>query len=239
MKNNSTGKKALLYTAIICLLALAAFYFLFYRTYQEKTQELRDSNDALSARIADLKIYYDNEEQYVADAETIRGQLVELLDSFPAEVRVEDIIMETVAIENAAEIHYSNVGLSDREVLKEIDASVVLAANQEEYRNEICFIRQNASYSNTTDYDGLKAVVQEILSSEYRLGIENIAYTRNSYDGTLSGVIEVAFYSVTGTGKEYVAPNIPDYLSGTDNIFGYVAPDVTEVEEESEEPAEE
>lgn len=32
--------------------------------------------------------------------------------------------------------------------------------------------------------------------------------------------MDLVFYSVTGTGKEYAAPDMVPYLAGTDNIFG-------------------
>ena len=45
------------------------------------------------------------------------------------------------------------------------------------------------------------------------------AYTKNEEDGTLSGSIDLYFYSAMGTGKEYTVPDIKSYPVGTADIF--------------------
>jgi hypothetical protein len=69
--------------------------------------------------------------------------------------------------------------------------------------------------------------------------INNITYSSNENDDTLEGSIDLYFYSVLGSGKEYTAPKITAYPAGTDNIFNTgntasSASDDTEGEESDE-----
>lgn len=222
-KKKVSSKDVFTYTAIICVLILVAFYFLFYKKYQDMTETTRRSNSALSQRISDLKIYYDNEEQYLLDTEALKVALANLLDIYPADTREEDVIMMATNIQAATPIEYSAINIDEREIIQDISQDIVVQAKQEQYQNAIQFVELNASYSNVLTYFSLKDAIRTILDSDYRLSIKNITYAKNEEDGTLDGVIDIGFYSVSGTGKEYSWPAIPAYESGTDNIFGDVA----------------
>lgn len=81
----------------------------------------------------------------------------------------------------------------------------------------------NATYANEVSYSGLKSMIQMIFDNDSRIGIQNITYSKGDEENSnLTGHMDLIFYSASGTGKEYVAPDIVPYLAGTDNIFGEV-----------------
>ena len=72
-----------------------------------------------------------------------------------------------------------------------------------------------------------------------RIGIQNVVYSKGDAENpNLSGHIDLVFYSVQGTGKEYAAPDMIPYIAGTDNIFGKVTVSGEEADDSSEESAE-
>ena len=94
-------------------------------------------------------------------------------------------------------------------------------------------------YTFTVPYDDMKKVVHMIQEDEERRNVETITLSYESGSGELVGNMTVNMYAVTGTGKKYVAPNVPSMMLGTDNIFGTVSvpddnPDVSEEETDEE-----
>ena len=218
MKKNSS-KQTALYVALFGVLALVVVYFLVYKAYMDKAEQIRTSNISLTARVDELKKYYDDLDFYNGEIEMMEAQIFTWLDAFPADVLEEDILVLALDTEKVAWVDYSNINMGTKEALKVIPAETVLASGMEELQQEIIFVNRTTSYVNSVDYENLKDVVKEINAQDNRLNISNIAYGRNTETGLLEGTIEVTFYSVIGTGKEYVPQKLKDYRSGLEDLF--------------------
>ncbi|MFT3983976.1 MAG: hypothetical protein QM697_08710 [Lachnospiraceae bacterium] len=86
-----------------------------------------------------------------------------------------------------------------------------------------------------TTYEGLKRAVSYVLDRNDRTGVAATA----SYDittGILTAGIKAGTFYVTGTDKQYLAPDIPYVQQGTDNIFGTIS--IEESSNETEETEE-
>jgi hypothetical protein len=109
--------------------------------------------------------------------------------------------------------------MSETENVYTIPYEEVSIANIEGMDSNVVFASKDATYSNTTTYKDLKSVIKQIFKSTNRIGINSIMYSGNGDGETLTGTLNLSFYSVTGTGKEYTAPKITAYPAGTDDIF--------------------
>ncbi|MDE6673476.1 MAG: hypothetical protein K2K19_01495, partial [Acetatifactor sp.] len=152
----------------------------------------------------------------------------ELLTVYPADAREEDAIILAVQMQRESGAEFLNINM-DRggDPIHVVSAETVQAANSEQYTQEIQFHDMSVTYINEVSYSGLKNLIQMVYNSNNRIGIQNISYSRGTEENpNLSGQVDLVLYSVSGTGKEYVAPDIVPYLAGTDNIFGeIVVPD--------------
>lgn len=221
-----TSKQIFTYVALLGVIVLAAVYFLVYKKNTDLATATRDSNAALAVRVDSLKVYYDNEAKYLEEMEPMKTQMKEILEKYPADTQEEDIIMQAVHTQLETPVVYSNINLGEKSVLKSVGKDVVIGASLEEYQESISFVERTGTYVNRVTYANLKEAIQGIFDSEYYIGIKSIVYSAGEED-ELNGTLELAFYSATGTGKEYTLPNILPYISGTENIFNN-----TEVEEE-------
>ena len=158
----------------------------------------------------------------------------------------------------STEIQYEKINMDEPEAYKVIDKETVSGANIEKYQEEVAFVKKTATYANMLDYHNLKTMIQTLFDSEYNLGIKAITYVKkdtvehtlmgivdeetgeityvkdSSMDkdvSILEGTIDLEYYSVSGNGKEYTRPLMPDYESGTDDIFSI--PTYGEDEEET------
>ncbi|MBO5166966.1 MAG: hypothetical protein J6B90_10275 [Lachnospiraceae bacterium] len=219
MKKDTT-QKIMTYVLLLGALLLFAVYFLVYKKYNDMAAEIETSNVALAERVNELKEYYDNLNTYNAEITMMQEQINAWLDEFPADVKEEDIIVLALDTEEAAYVAYTNINIQDRQAMRTIPASMVQPAGMENLASDIIFVERKTSYVNTTDYFNIKNCVEVINNSDDRLVISNITYSENEETGLLDGTIEVTFYSVIGTGKEYVPQELPEYESGLLNLFG-------------------
>ena len=134
---------------------------------------------------------------------------------------------------------FLTVNMQKGDVIHEVPAETVSAAGNEKYSQAIQFRNLDAAYVNEVSYAGLKRMIQTIYDSSNRIGIQNVVYSKGDAENpNLSGHIDLVFYSVQGTGKEYAAPDMIPYIAGTDNIFGKVTVSGEEADDSSEESAE-
>lgn len=215
-----TAKKAMTYVLLLGALLLIAVYFMVYKNYNEKADAIAASNRVLNQRVSELKVYYDNLADYNNEIALMQNQVNAWLDEFPADVKEEDMIVLALDTERAADVNYSNINIGDRTALRTIPAATVQPAGMETYTTDIVFVERKVSYVNTADYFNIKNCVDVINSSDNRLVISNITYAENEESNLLDGTIEVTFYSVLGTGKDYIPQELPDYESGLPNLFG-------------------
>lgn len=241
-KKKGINKQVFGYIVVFAVLIVVAVYFLGVKKFDEKTANTKASNDVLETSINELKQYKIQEAQYKADMATMKENITAVLDKYPAGSLPEDVIMHAVTTQLLTEIVYENINIGSPEAYKVIAAEMVQGAGEEAFQEEIAFVEQKASYANKVSYPCLKEAIKAVFDSSYKLGITSISYSAKNEDepGMLEGSIDLTFYSMRGNGKEYVAPNILPYTSGSENIFGYYELyDEQEEEEEEEENEEE
>lgn len=209
------------------VVVLLLVYFMVFQKYNDKTESLKAENTTLRGQVQIAKKYYDEMEMNQRQIDEIRTYLSEMLDEYPADAREEDAIMMGVGMEAVCgeEFQYKEINIAESEVIYTIPEDVVVTAGVEELTNTIEFVERNVTYSGKLDYSDLKHCIQQIYSSPNRIGIYNVAIvkqettTDDEVSSHLEGNIDVSFYSVKGTDKTYVAPDIAEYENGTNNPF--------------------
>ncbi|MCH5271236.1 MAG: hypothetical protein J1E83_10865 [Lachnospiraceae bacterium] len=217
-----SSKQVMMYVVLLGILLLVGVYFLVYKSYTDQAATIETSNVVLNRRVAELKEYYDNMEGYNAEIELMQAEIRNVLGQFPPDVLEEDMIVLALDTMKNAAVEYTNINIGDREALRNIPAETVQAAGMEELNLELVFVERKGVYVNDTVYQSLKECINTINNSDNRLAITNIAYSRNDDTGELTGTIQVSFYTIIGTGREYEPQNLADYTSGLSELFGAV-----------------
>lgn len=221
--SGNTNKNLLLYVAAIGALLMILVYVFVFQKLTTEAEAIEASNKDLSQRVNQLKGYYDNRGNYLSGIQMTEQLIDELLAVYPADARDEDVIMLAVQMQQGNDGEFLSINVERGDAIHVVSAETVSAAASEKFTQEIQFRNLYATYVNEVGYLGLKDMIQTIYDSNNRIGIQNIAFTKGDTENPkLSGHIDLVFYSVTGTGKEYVAPDIVPYIAGTDNIFGEI-----------------
>lgn len=221
------NQKTLILETVFGLLVILMVYVFLYLPYLNKTDELEASNRTRNSELSILEAYYNNMSVYQADITQMQEQIQDMIAEYPADTREEDILMLASEMQKRNSIVYSTISMDETEGVYTIPQGTVAKVNMEGMDADLIFTRKRAVYVNDTDYPNLKDCIQDILNSSQRIAIDNIVYVKNESTGNLEGNIELLFYSLVGTGKEYVAPEMSDYASGTENIFQSVSEEQT------------
>ncbi|MDE6362686.1 MAG: hypothetical protein K2O40_13220 [Lachnospiraceae bacterium] len=213
------NKNTFLSITLAGMLVLVMIYVFVYMDYTQKTEDLTASNEELKKVVDELQQYSDNIEEYKEEIEGMRQQIEQVVAEYPADAREEDIVMLAVELQERNVIGYDAINMEEREGTYSIPGDLVKAAAIEGLDEELVFAQKHAVYVNTTNYDNLKSIIEQVYLSDNRIGIDNIAYAKDEENGTLEGNIDIYFYSLAGTDKEYASPDIAAYLSGTSDLF--------------------
>ncbi len=218
-KNSAFTKQTFMVVAVAAVLVVALAYVFVYLDFSQRTQEVEADNAALRNELEELEVYYNNINKYKADIEDYRVAISDIMAEYPAGAKEEDILMLAVQLQQHNEIDYSIINMEEPEVVYSIPKEQIEPAGIEGLNDTLSFMQKHATYVNITNYDNLKGCIEDIYASKNRIGIDNIVYTKNEEDGTLDGSISLYFYSAAGTDKEYEAPDIAAYISGTRDLF--------------------
>lgn len=212
------NQKTFLLIGLAGLAMLVIVYVFVFLEYTQRTEELEASNATLKSVVNELRVYYENMDNYKAEIKEIKAGIEEIMTEYPVDAREEDVIMLAVQLQNQNAIAYDTVNMSETEEVYTVPAENVKLADIEGF-DALSFRKKKAVYVNTTNYDNLKTVIEQIFASDNRIGIDKIVYAKDEELGVLSGNIDLYFYSAAGTGKEYIAPEMTEYLAGTSDIF--------------------
>ena len=216
---NYFNQRTLIGVSLVGALVFVVVYVFVFLDYTQRTEALEQSNAALKQELTVLEEYYRNMNTYKQEIEEMQASINTILEEYPADAREEDILMLAVQMQEDHEIAYKSINMEEREGVYTVAYDFIAATGMEELKNDIIFTQKHATYVNETTYDELKDCIAQIYDSPNRIGIDNIVYRKNEESGTLDGNINLYFYSAAGTNKEYVAPDIAAYISGTDDLF--------------------
>lgn len=256
-------RDAALLIGLAGILIMVAVYYFVYLPMDAKKVALEAENATLTTRVNELQVMYNEKDIYIAQTESMKAEIDTIYDSFPVDVRTEDMIMMGVDLANTSPLNIQSINMSEPEDMYHIGqaaaeataaeaadtestgdgtvdatAATTVATVQEE--PEKVLYKKKAGITYLTTYDGFKNSIVQITNSADRRVIDSVTVTYDISTGLMAGNTNISMYYLTGTNKEYVAPNIPFIPQGTDNIFGTV--DIMSMNEttgEAEEASEE
>lgn len=213
------NKKVMTYIALIGTVVLVMVYVLVYMKFTTLTEALEAANNNMQRDVDILKEYYEHMDEYQQDVMAMREEIDEMLSAYPADAREEDVLMLAVNMQEENVVNFSNINMEQPALVVAVPQNIVVAAAVDNLNSEVDFMEKKSTYVMETDYSNLKGLVETIYASDNRIAINNIALTMDDGGKILSGNIDVSFYSAAGTGKEYEAPDMEEYISGVSDLF--------------------
>lgn len=102
--------KLLLYAGGILLLVLA--YFLGYQKFMEQREVLEAERSSLRQQVNRLDEIYAGKDEYEKQTLAYDGEMTQIFNNYPADVREENLILYASELERKHEIRFTNIGIS-------------------------------------------------------------------------------------------------------------------------------
>lgn len=225
--------------AFFGVLAAVLVYVQVYLPTLEQTDILLAENTQHAARVAELEEIASKVDTYIDDTEKMIVDVNGIFAKFPSESRSEDAIMYAVELESQdRDTYISAIGIGEPAVAYTAAPTTVPLNTSDEAGERVYELKkQQITYTQEFDYDGMKRFVDSIVQDPERRSIETVTMAYDSGTGQLHGTTAMNLFTLTGTEKEYEATRIPYMSIGTDNIFGTF--DFNENNDNAEQPTEE
>lgn len=219
---------------LLGILIPVAIYFFVYTSFTEKTAAMNADNETLQTEVDYLQDLADHKQQYIDDTAAMQIQIDEIKSRFPAEYKPEDDIMYIIGVENdyGAEIPTIAMGTSSMiEVAAAAEETAEAPTEGAEATDDaagdtvdtttpaISLYQTPISVSMQSSYRSLKDIVTYINTDTDRKSIDSLSVVFDTETGLLASTMAFNAYSLTGTEKEYAAPQVSGVFYGTSDIF--------------------
>lgn len=247
MKYTLTKRDVGLLLGFFGIVILGLTYYFVYMGYSDKTKSLEAANAAMQSRVDVLQELVDRQAELVDNTAKYNSEAEELINKFPADFQYEDAILYGIELIEAAPMESMPVIAFGQEQAVYTFADIEAAANEqvrgyipdggvatatEEGTEDVDtgaeasaavgsieLKSKTTTYTNKTDYGGLKNALAHILNKNDRCGL-NVTAVYDATDGLLTDTLSVVSYYVINTDKVYQEPEMPMVIKGTDDIFG-------------------
>lgn len=248
MKLRDKDKAVLLVIAGLAIVAIV-FFFVF-RNFNDKTSTLASENSTLEQEVATLEQMNANKQNVIDDTNDTADRIKDILDLYPSAVYTEDIIKDLhdmyssiPSVKVSSESFTMNqpfygagaVAEGDTSATAETTTDVNAAAQTQPAAVEstgddakdiinnagnYAGYRSDVSISMTSNYRGLKRVIDYINKNKDRMTVNNLTVSAGGDSpDQLSSSMTISMYSVANTGKKYESPKIRGVHDGKNNIF--------------------
>ncbi len=243
-------RDVLLLLGFLGILAAVCSYVFVFQPTMEKTEAMKEENQKLEERIADLQNKSDNKESYESQTAQMNLRIEEIFQLFPVDVREENAVLlainqellspmevESVTIDALLEVPVVEVQSEEMPdatyEIEEVEAIEDDLGTQEaptpeagdaqgdSGMNPFSLMYRRATLNYEVSYEGLKRSIKNICMQTDRMVIDNLAVVYDEQTGLLKGSTTINMFCVPNQeGKEYEQPDFGGVLLGTDNIFG-------------------
>lgn len=231
---------SLLIAALGILVAVGA-YFLVYKKCNERTDALNAENYQLQQEVDHLQDLADHKQEYLDETAFMQTEIDNIIAKFGPEFKPEDEILYALALEDSydvtiksmqftpampievavpvAEVAQTDDGTAVEDVAADGAVDVSTETPAQETAPQKLLYSSPISISMVATYNSIKDIITKIVTDQDRKSIESLTLTFDSETGDLAGSMSFNMYSMTGTGKEYVIPEVTGVRYGSNNIF--------------------
>ncbi len=229
---STRDKKLILMFSGVAIFALG--YFVAFRPLMSKADEMKTANEPLEAKLAQLEEIEENKDYYISETENYNQKVTDYTVMFPADVKEEDAIILARDMEQKTGIWAFQLDISPQE----LTSSLTLDDYDEDFNEieqetdvqqlvadssgmELYRMRNSFDFNGT--YDAVKNVIDALMQDGRRMTVDSLDIDFSASTGQVGGTMVVNMYSMTGTGREYTAPDTGVTRMGSSNLFGTIS----------------
>ncbi len=222
-KTNGKDIKAFFLVFVLVIIAAVLAYVYLYMPKVEQRNTLMQENYELDERLINLKNMAVDEDVFKMGINESNKSLKKVMNHYSAGNTSEKSIMMINRMEEKVGISLPNLSFSQAVLLSTVEMPMVTETADASYAIEYYDVnlwKETLSTDYSCTYEQLKKMIDYINAYPERMNIDSISVVYDSGTNGLKGNLTLNLFAVTGTGKEYTAPEISGLSMGTGNIFG-------------------
>ena len=219
-KKGSDLKVFFLVFVLVIIVAVVAYMYL-YKPLAEERDALMLENYNLEYRLIELKNMAVEEKVYKEGINKSKTEMQQVLNHYSAGNTPEKSIIMSNTLETEVGVELPSLSFSQPSVVTTVKMPIVQDTEDGGYSigyYDVSLLTETLSTNYECTYEQLKKLVNFINVYPERMNINSITM-QPTETGTLRGSLVLNLFAVTGTGKEYIAPEISGLSMGETNIF--------------------
>ncbi len=221
MKLQKKDLKAII--ILVGLLILVLAYFVVYRNYKNKTDDLQATIDSLQPELQQLREYDQHKQEYLDGIDAYKENVKSIMTSLPSSIWTEDQVMFYSMMEDDLDIEAQSESFADPTVLTQFSGTPL--SDLDNYSDTVDMTAQK--YQSTLDvnmdYNKFKDFVDYIYDEENMTGIDSLTLSYNAEDADLTVSAVINQYTLSYDGAEDETHSVPEVSSGVSDPFGTIA----------------
>ena len=238
MKVRITKREKNMIVILVGILLVFSSYYLGYLKLKEKTEIIKQQNQILESQIQTLESISETKDEYVAKTAQMQTEMNAIIQKFPADMISEDVILYVKNLEQKTDSYVHNITIPERQyvnITAETEEDVLSSfedvtgaisaygfVNDGKIPNtrNMQLAQVESVVNSSVTYKGLKEIVKDIAENDNRKSVDNISLVFNENTGDLAGSMTIIYYTLSGTGREYLQPTVTGTSHGIVCIFG-------------------
>lgn len=231
MKMGVSRKEINILLIILGIGIAVAAWFLIYSPNKEKTDALVAENASLKPKAEEYEAANARLDEYELGIVSNQNEINTLLEGFPSDVQLEDVVMFWANIDKA---YPEILRFKDLEIEEVVPVGVKPVEGMSESENpdeaaegedvqvsvaDYKMYRLPEGLNFICTYDGLKKICEYLETQGNRCSLNQIEVEYDEETGALTGYFWVNQFFLEGTEKEYSPTFIPAVPKGQSNLF--------------------
>ncbi len=222
-KSNGNDVKAFFLVFVLVIIAAVLAYVYLYMPLAEQKNTLMKENYDLDVRLINLKNMAVDEDVFKMGINESNKSLKKVMNHYSAGNTPEKSIMMVDYMEKEVGLRLPNLSFTQPSIISTVKMPMVTETADAGYASEYYDVnlwQESLTTNYACNYTQLKKLIDFINAYPERMNIDAITIAFDSETSELKGNLTLNLFAVTGTGKEYTAPDISGLSMGTGNIFG-------------------
>ncbi len=226
---SATEISLILYALAIVIVVIA--YFAVFNPKMTEAKSIEAQNVGLQETVSGLEGMVAREAEVIAETAAYRQEVKDIIAKYPIDVPTEKVIkiiqdmqdINGVDVSDFSVLPGNLVGSVSNVSVSEISSDATTEDGESQAAAPAAtgvgyFTLVNVSYE--ASYDSFKEMIKYMSKFDDRTTIPSISSASDSESGLVSGSVTFKMYYLSGTGKQYNAPELEPQDTGVENIFG-------------------
>ncbi|MGN0240151.1 MAG: hypothetical protein ACI4CS_00540 [Candidatus Weimeria sp.] len=208
---------------LIGLLVLVLAYFLVFRNYKSKTDDLQAQIDSLQPELQQLRDYDQHKQEYLDGIDAYKENIKSIMTSLPQSIWTEDQVMFYSMMEDDLDVEAQGESFADPTVLTQFSGTPLEDLDNYSDTVDMTAQKYQSTLDINMDYNKFKDFVDYIYDEENMTGFDSISLTYNAEETDLTVSAVINQYSLSYDGAEEESHSVPEVSSGLSDPFGTIS----------------